>query len=79
MILAFQLSWENAKRMEIPNWLRDSEDVDNVEITFTNKIENSQIAIIKFLDGSYLEAKANDLICLKTKTGEIFIEKSEPK
>lgn len=68
VIEAIQLTWENVKFNNLPEWLFNSDRP--VKIIYTEKIENSQYAIVQTLEGE-MRANANDWI-IKGVNGELY-------
>lgn len=63
-----QLTWTNVINRKLPEWLFDSDR--KVVINYTEKIENSQFAIINTLEGD-MRANANDWI-IRGINGELY-------
>lgn len=76
VIEAFQLTYNVVKGIDpVPVWAKKAADKGEIKIHFTDKIENSQYAFIKTLEGE-MRANANDFI-IKGVQGEIYPCKPE--
>ena len=76
VIEAFQLTYEVAKGKEsIPKWAATAEKEGKIKVQFTDKIHNSQSALVSTLEG-IMQANANDYIIQGIK-GEIYPCKCE--
>lgn len=71
VIEAFQLTYNVAKGKEsIPTWAKEQSENGTLKVTVIDKIENSQFASIKTLEGE-MRADANDWI-IQGVNGEIY-------
>lgn len=71
VIEAFQLTYDVAKGKEsIPEWAAYDEKEGKIKVQFTDKIHNSQHALISTLEGE-MRANANDWI-IQGVNGEIY-------
>ena len=67
VIEAFQLTWDFIKSVNAPSWVIKNR---TIKFFYTDKIENSQYALIDTLEGQ-MRANANDWI-IEGVNGEIY-------